>query len=480
MAGQIELTVYPDVALSRMTASQLADAVEYFAPDVVAVPKPHHELEVQQALPADTPVIVLDRRPRTLRPIHSTDSVDLLRVPDTDSLRRLPDREDGEIATAGETYLLSDLLAVDIDLINLETRLDGREAYEAAFPSPDLSGSYTHLTTEANPGYRTDWGPLAVQGALPGANERQGQTEPGIAHLQLQSDGVVCTQTRTPEKFGLRALDQVGATRAQELREAGFRSREAVAEAGIHELRELAGFGRETAQTVTESATASVEGEVRRYGDEGFPSADPVFIDIETDGLNPTMIWLIGVLDSRTEEYRSFLAKNPDEPAAAVEALLSWLQSNAPNRPIVAYNGRSFDFPVIEEQLAEHCPRYLDDWEQTWTFDPYYWATTKGQALLPGRTNKLEDVAAALGWESADTGLTGAAVARLFQGWQANPCEETALDWDRHERYCEDDVRALAHVYDALAEATRTHSTETGGESTATGDDTAQGQLSDF
>jgi uncharacterized protein YprB with RNaseH-like and TPR domain len=479
MAGQIGLTVYPDVALSRMTAAQLADSLEYFAPDVVAVPSPHHEIEIRQTISTDIPTVVLGRRPRTPRLIRSADAVDLVRVPDADSLQRLPGLEDTDLTTSGETYLLSDLLTVDIDLVALETRLDGREAYESALPSSELSGSYTHLTTEANPEYRADWETLAVQGARPGANERQGRTDPGIAHLRLRSDGVVCTRTHTPEKFGLRALDQVGAARAQELREAGFRSREAVAEARSHDLRGLAGFGRDTARTVIESATATVDGAVYRYGDEGFPSADPVFLDIETDGLNPTMIWLIGALDSRAEEYRSFLARDPAEPGSAVEAFLSWLDGNASNRPVVAYNGGSFDFPVIEEQLAEHCPRYLDEWAQIRTFDPYYWATSEGKALLPGRTNALADVAAALGWEGAGTGLTGAAVARLFQRWQADPCEETELDWDRHERYCEDDVRALAHVYAALAEATRTHS---GGskERTATGDNTVQGQLGDF
>lgn len=476
MAGQIGLTIYADDALSRMTTAQLRDSLTYFSPDVVAVGRPQHEIEIRQAR-SETPVVVTGRTPQSPRLLASSASADLVRLAGVDPLQRLPDLEADRLTASGETYLLSDLLGVELDLITLETRLDGREAYETAFPDADLGGTYTHLTTAANPGYRNEWGSLTVQGAMPGANERQGQTESGIAYLQLRADGVVCTQTRRPEQFGLRALDQVGTTRAQTLREAGFRSREAVAEADIPDLRDLTGVGRETARTIIESATATVEGEVRRYGDDGFPGTDPVFVDIETDGLNPTMVWLIGVLDARTEEYRSFLARNPEEPGAAVGAFLSWLQTNASNRPVVAYNGRSFDFPVIEEQLAEHCPRYLDDWERIWTFDPYYWATTEGQALLPGRTNKLADVAAALGWESAGTGLTGAAVARLFQRWQADPCDETALDWERHERYCEDDVRALAYVYDALAAASRTSPEAS---DTTTGQNTTQGQLSDF
>ncbi|MXR51995.1 hypothetical protein GRX03_10340 [Halovenus sp. WSH3] len=475
MSGQIGLTVYSADAVSRMTTAQLRDSLSYFSPDVVAVARPQHERQLRQALSSETPTVVTERTQRTVQRLYSSASVDLVRVAGVDSLGELVALEGDGVSVSGETYVLSDLLSVDLDLVNLETRLDGREAYEAAVPD-DLSGSYTHLTTEANPGYRNDWGSLAVQGAMPGANERQGQTAPGIAHLRLRADGVVCTRTRSPEQFGLRALEQVGETRAQTLREAGFRSREAVAAADLTDLRELTGFGRETARTVIESATATVEGTVRRYGDEGFPGADPVFIDIETDGLNPTMIWLIGALDASTDEYRSFLAR--EEPAAALEAFLSWLQHTVGSRPVVAYNGRSFDFPVIEEQLAEHCPQYLDVWDDIWTFDPYYWATTRDQALLPGRTNKLGDVAAALGWDDAGTGLTGAAVARLFQRWQANPCEATELDWERHERYCEDDVRALAYVYDALAEASRTH--RAGTDTSATGSDTTQGQLSDF
>ena len=473
MAGQLDVTVYADTACSRMTTHQLADSLDYFEPDVVVVPRPHHELELRQALDGDIQVLVADRPPRRLQPVQTDSPVDLLQIPNVDALAGLLEL-DSQLGN-GETYLLSDLLAVDIDLVNLETRLDGREAYEQALPT-DLQGSYTHLTTEANPDYRGEWGSVVVQGAMPGANERQGQTEPGVAHLQLRADGVVCTETITPEKFGLRALDQVGRTRAETLREAGYREREAVADATIPALADLDGFGRDTAQTVVESATAGAEGEVRRLGDEGFPSADPIFVDIETDGLNPTMVWLIGVLDQRTGEYRSFLARDPQSPGAAIEAFLSWLETNGGNRPVVAYNGRNFDFPVIEEHAADHCPRYLDTWSETWTFDPYFWATTEGKAILPGRTNKLEDVAAALGWEGEDTGLSGAAVARLFQRYQANPCPETELDWDRHKRYCEDDVRALAHVYEALAEATARQSSD----STTTGANTAQGQLSDF
>jgi uncharacterized protein YprB with RNaseH-like and TPR domain len=213
------------------------------------------------------------------------------------------------------------------------------------------------------------------------------------------------------------------------------------------------------------------------------PGVEPVFIDIETDGLHPTMVWLIGVLDREGQgSYMSFLATNPDDPGEAVEAFISWYAANASHRPIVAYNGYNFDFPVLEEHIQRFRPEYLAVWQDAWTFDPYRWAITQRNAVLPGRTDKLDDVAAKLGWEGDDTGLSGGVVARLFQRYMADPSPETEPDWDRHERYCEDDVRALAHVFDAIAAASRrvTGAERSSGSGSSQTDNTAQGRLSDF
>ncbi|WP_435066929.1 ribonuclease H-like domain-containing protein [Haloplanus sp. C73] len=471
---RLDLLVYSESALTRLTRAQFADSIRFVDPDVVVVIDPKHEHRLRQLAPDGCRVAAVGGYTAEGVQTHTNGSVGLAIVDSLDGLASLSD----ESLAAGECYLLSDLLSVDVELTRLETRLEGREAYETALQS--ARGSYTHLSTNANPSYRAEWDGLLVQGVMPGANVRQGQQRDGVAHLQLHADGVVSTRTFSPDEFGLRTLDQVGRTRAEALRAAGFESREDVATAGVNEIRDLSGFGRATAATVVDSATATVEGDVVRFADEGFPRADPVFVDIETDGLSPTMVWLIGVLDREgSESYLSFLARDPDSPGAAVTEFVSWLTDTAENRPVVAYNGHGFDFPVLEEHVERHCPEYLDAWRDLWLFDPFRWATDGGNAILPGRTNKLEDVAAALGWESDETGLSGAAVARLFQRWQSNPCAETELDWERHQRYCEDDVRALARVFDAMADASRTDRGRDGpGESSSS--TTTQGTLGDF
>ncbi len=176
----------------------------------------------------------------------------------------------------------------------------------------------------------------------------------------------------------------------------------------------------------------------------------------------------------------SFLETDPTQPAVALDAFLSWLVANGEGRPIVAYNGWNFDFPVITEHIADHCAQYLDFWESTYRFDLYDWAVNKKNAILPGLTNKLEDVAQALGWEPLDTGLTGGEVGRLFQRYAENPCPATELDWNRHETYCEDDVRSLAYVYNRIRDSTNRMTTNSGNGGSSIAESTSQGTLHDF
>jgi hypothetical protein len=54
----------------------------------------------------------------------------------------------------------------------------------------------------------------------------------------------------------------------------------------------------------------------------------------------------------------------------------------------------------------------------------------------------------------------------------------TELDWDRFKSYCEDDVRGLAVIYEALEESGRIISTNESSRDTS--ETTTQGTLSDW
>jgi len=96
---------------------------------------------------------------------------------------------------------------------------------------------------------------------------------------------------------------------------------------------------------------------------------------------------------------------------------------------------------------------------------------------LPSPTNKLEDVANALGWTEHDTGLSGREVAQRVRAWVNNPTTSTELDWERHKQYCNDDVNALEHVYTKIDDATRVDGQTV---NTTLPDSTTQTGLSDY
>jgi uncharacterized protein YprB with RNaseH-like and TPR domain len=151
---------------------------------------------------------------------------------------------------------------------------------------------------------------------------------------------------------------------------------------------------------------------------------------------------------------------------------------------LVAWNGYNFDFPVLREQISTHFPDHLEAWDDWYLLDLLWWARDRdgGNAILPGRNNRLEPVATALGWESDTVGIDGQLTAEVYseyrRAWLAadDPATVDEPDWDRLEAYCEDDVRALATIYEALADAARRRSNA----ATDTRNTGTQGALSDY
>ena len=476
----IGLTVLPEVTMQRCRGNQLQDIVRYFDSDVVFTPHRIHEPFLRAELGDSVRVMTQPLNSGKPLEIARTNDTQLVWISTPGDLETVIQNTDPKKGCS-EIFLLSDQLAVSVDLIDLEARLDGLTEYRAVLAEHDAVGEFTHLTIEANPEYRAEWQSVDVQGVMPGANKQQGTIHAGVAHFELQPDGVVGGKTRKLEQFGLQAVDQIGESRVETLYQAGIHSRQDLSTSSVHDISKLSGLGQATARTAIESAQVIEQGEVRKAPGASLPKSDPIFIDIETDGLNPTIVWLIGVyLPAQNDRYMPFIETDPSKPEVALEAFLSWLAEFGRDQPIVAYNGWNFDFPVINEHIADHCPRYLDFWESTYRFDLYDWAVRENNATLPGLTNKLEDVAEALGWEPLDTGLTGAEVARLFQRYAANPCPATELDWERHKRYCEDDVRALAHIYHKINDSTNRMTSNSSGTRSSNRNSTSQGTLSDF
>lgn len=465
--------------VERASESKLIDWLAYFEPVIIILssqepaPKSVHQLtklvgsETKLFHPADAQPLGGHRR---------IGSIDIVFAPTQADLESINSLESTALDSTTPTFVLSDLLALDVNKTRLTTSLVGRQEYVSALEPERLDGSYVHISSRLPAGYRHDWGgvPVIGSGSEAGANGSD------LVALDLRTDGEVLTRTHSPSRLGLQALHGVGRHRAETLRNAGFENREAVANGTISALAEIDGIARPTAEQIYRSATAIVNGRVVRTASKPIPIENPLYIDIETDGLDPTIVWLVGVLDGSAENgrYHSFLQKDPTEPGGALRDFLEWYQATASDRPLVAYNGRSFDFQVIREHLIQYAPSYLDQWKTVERFDPYHWAIESENAILPGRTNKLEDVTAALGFERTESTLTGAAVASAYRQWMADQSLQSELAWDRFRSYCETDVRSLAFVFEALEEQSRVVS-ETGRKSDIE-TSTTQGALSDW
>lgn len=400
--------------------------------------------------------------------------IDILIANDYDAVEKISDYEDaGTIDTDTQSLIFTPLLTINTDINNLETTLEGLEEYQAALSVDELTGDYTHFSTNIESGYCKEWGELTVRGF--------GHTDTTTPNTFLAAtitvDGTVNNTEIDLGNIGLKAIENIGPSRAGTLKSNGYTTREDVADASLSELTGIDGFGKKTAEKISQSATALAENTIIPTSDSPVPGSDPIFIDIETDGLNPTAVWLIGVQDGVTGNYMSFIETDPENAGEAVETFMMWFKTNGQNRTVMAWNGWNFDFPVLREHIQKHCPQYADTWKRASKRDPLRWARDLDNAILPGRTNKLEHVAEALGWDGHTTGLSGAEVARQYQRWMDTQDPDDALDWEQHKQYCEADVKALAFIYEHLEDASRIDGSQAAGRDIE--EETDQGSLLD-
>ncbi|QRV15360.1 ribonuclease H-like domain-containing protein [Haloterrigena salifodinae] len=485
----VRLLALPPSALADRPVATLEDIDRTLEPDAIWVLGPAREPQAfARARSAfDAPAFHPPLETGGNEPVHRHVIADgdgaELEIAVAQSLRALRSDPEAASSTLGDgddrTALVCDDVATTVRPTALETSLEGAETLASAFPA----GTVTTVLTGSEPAeydelwhlepdtgtvrgvdheLRAEVGPLdedcvsvRVHGA--GPVEGYGRSR-SIAVLTLTDDGVERVETHDVTDFGLEAVSGIGPKTAERLAERGVTTREELLETPLETLAGLPNVGRDGARTMHQHATVLETGEPRRLTDESLPGADwsppPLCVDIETDGLSPTIIWQIGVYDPIADTYRAFVERDdPTDPGSVLEAFCDWLLGMHPNRALLTWNGWGFDYRHLGAFIAKHVPYYADEWESIPKFDLYLWAVKSDNALLPGRTNKLEAVADALGYEDAETGLDGAATAAAYQRFIRTGAE---LEWDRHEAYCEDDCRALWHVYERLQDAPTT------------------------
>ncbi|MFA9504161.1 ribonuclease H-like domain-containing protein [Natrinema sp. H-ect1] len=448
-------------AVADLDDAAVRDALEYFGPDLVYVVRESSDVRVVSRVrrAADCPVVAA-AGPAEIR----TETVAGTSFVFASSASLLADAPPAD-------YVVCDDLEPTTDAVALEARLAGREAIgryrarssrETTFLTGALTASYDHVWETTVDGVPVR---LPIRGVAP--LERSGAVE--LACLTCGRTGSVAVSSVPADRFGLGALSGVGPTIARRLRDTGYGTRAAVAAASATSLSSIDGIGPSTAREIVHSARALADGRVVRTTADPLPPTDdatPLFVDIETDGLRPTIVWLIGVYDPDREAYVDFVDTEPsrEDPGQATREFVSWLAAEYDAPSLVAWNGHGFDYDHLERFVARYTPEYRAYWhDHVSTHDPYDWAVRRDNAVLPGRTNRLEDVAAALGRDrtGAAAAIDGKTLAerirRLLEGSSSadggSGSEGATIDWTAARRYCEADVRELAAVYEAIAAA---------------------------
>jgi hypothetical protein len=501
----LEVLTLPADTLARVSQPTVRDVIQYFHPALITIPGARNATayatarDVTDAVPVVHPQ--LGRSSDHIRHfryapdpgVHEApgsappaDMIDIIAVQTQDLLHRLEtqlatgDRQTGSDAA---TFVFVPQFTVDWNTTTLSTDLPC--AGEIAAISAALPESVTILAGGQPAEYYHEWelphehSTVTVPIAGLGATDR-GASQ--FAQYTCTARGSVAAEAVDTDQFGLQALQGVGDKTARKLRSKGCDTTTDVQNLGVSDLADLSGIGKPTAGKIHAHADVIDSGEplvlTNKTPVKTRDGRPPLCLDIETDGLSPTILWQFGVYDPATDTHQSFVETQvPRDPEPVLEAFITWLLANHSDRTLLTWNGHKFDYKHITQFLEKHCPEYVDAWDDMWTYDLYKWAVRDGNALLPGRTNKLDHVARALGYESSGTGLTGAQTAAAYQEFMRHPDDPMREpEWDRHEAYCENDCRALWHVYDAVTNAERRDTTDSG----TGGADGQQAGLTDF
>ena len=178
--------------------------------------------------------------------------------------------------------------------------------------------------------------------------------------------------------------------------------------------------------------------------------ADPhrlVAIDIETMGLFSRPIFLFGaaVVDGDKVRVMQFLARDIDEEPAAIEAFCELLA----DRPIMSYNGRSFDVPYINQRRWYYdMPGEIDNVH----FDMLHFARRRFAGAFPDA--RLLTIEKHLFGEDRADDVPGAMVPEFYESYLATGNPGPLVPVIEHNRR---DMITVAKLFARLCEEECSH-----------------------
>ncbi|MBS3816880.1 MAG: ribonuclease H-like domain-containing protein [Candidatus Thermoplasmatota archaeon] len=249
------------------------------------------------------------------------------------------------------------------------------------------------------------------------------------------------------KKVGLAAIPGLGGKFSTKLENMGISTRDDLSGLNPREILDYEGIGPYRSTKWVCSARSLEEESVFRIKENDLKGRHRLFIDIETDSLQPNIIWHIGLSDDRDGEYHSFLEKDPDKKGRIIRHFMDYLEEEiGEDTCLLAWYGKKFDFEHLGEFIGRYDPDRKHIWEEVEKIDFMEWSDK--HAALPCRSSKLYDVSSRLGYESSLLGLDGGDVGRIYSRYMTD--RDLEPDWEELKTYAKDDVMSMKYIYDEI------------------------------
>lgn len=244
-------------------------------------------------------------------------------------------------------------------------------------------------------------------------------------------------------KFGLQAVNELGDEMKERLERRGVTTRHELMRVPPEELLKVKGIGPHRACNFTVGAGAIEKGEIYWYADDPLEGKDRIYLDIETDGKNPGIIWLIGAYVEEQNAYEFFIEnEDPHRTGRIITDFMEWLEEY-PEAVLVSWYGNQFDYVHLERFIRKHCSRrQIELWEQMEKEDLLRMA--RSRFALPCRHYGLDSVADRLNIDLGLTDSSGKDAARAYINWKHSGKEP---DWEKWVNYCVGDAWAVGAIY---------------------------------
>ncbi len=429
------------------SAKEITDLTEYYRPDITLT----SELGGEERRKIDNSTIYEAVHLEELDGIKKRDlgNETVLMVPKSISFSEIGGLD---LESKDQLSIISDSIEGEMDPTTFEFSLTGTELIEILKEYFDLDTLDVNLfSTKIEAGKNPHHDGIKIHG-LKTKEKMDGPHVPFVLtgkrpHIELLPAG----------RVGLSAVPDLGDRFSTMLQSKGIESREDLCSISPEKMIEMDGVGPYRGTKWVCSAKALEDDTIYRLRENDLEDKHKLFVDIETDSLDPRIIWHIGLYDCEREKYICFLEKDPSDKGSIMDEFSKYLERyGKDNSCLLSWYGSKFDFVHLESFIEEYAPEYIDVWDHIEKIDFMDW--TKRHAALPCRTSKLDHVASRLDYEWSIRGLDGAEVGRLYSEYMDDEREE--MPWKELKLYGKDDVIAMYHIYEEIRKAPLTHDME--------------------